>query len=315
MPLRTNAAPKRGAPPARAGAAERDPRSPTLTWDDLRVALAVGRAGSLARAAEVLSVDPATVSRRIAALEAALGAIVFTRTKAGMIATDAGHAVIARAMEIEHRTMLIEEEVAASRTAKGVVRVAGGMWTIARLAAVGVPLMQRDYPELCLRLISCRPPVDLPSGLPTVSLWFEATPRDNEFSITLGEAPYGIYARADRDPSTLPLLSHRNEDGPARAPDRWAIVQSDHSETAPVAASDSMILREAVRAGVGKALLPMCLAENEPQLKRIGSGEPDLVRPLQMHVHPDIVQFTRVQGLINALRANFQTIFGRADAI
>ncbi len=280
-----------------------------MTWDDLRVALAVGRAGSLARASEALSVDPATVSRRINALEQALGSILFTRTKAGMVPTDAGVAMLSRAAEIEHRTFLLEEEVAALGTASGAVRVAGHVWTIAQVAAVAAPLLKAAHPCISLRLIAARPPIDLPTGIPTVSLWFETPQRENEFCITLGNAPYAVYARSDICAETAPMLSHRNEDGPARAPDRWESGQ-DCDGASPLSATDSMILREAVRAGLGKGLLPMCLAAGDPTLRRIGGGGPELVRSLQLHVHPDIVQLTRVRNLIDILRGNFDQIFG-----
>jgi DNA-binding transcriptional LysR family regulator len=45
---------------------------PMIDWDDLRYVLAVKRAGTLNAAARALSVDKATVSRRIGALEDAL---------------------------------------------------------------------------------------------------------------------------------------------------------------------------------------------------------------------------------------------------
>ena len=45
-----------------------------MDWNDLRYLLAVHRHGSLARAAKELKVTKATASRRLAALEKALGA-------------------------------------------------------------------------------------------------------------------------------------------------------------------------------------------------------------------------------------------------
>ena len=45
-------------------------------WDDLKVFLAVARAETLSRAGQSLRMDPATVGRRIARLEAAYGATV-----------------------------------------------------------------------------------------------------------------------------------------------------------------------------------------------------------------------------------------------
>jgi DNA-binding transcriptional LysR family regulator len=81
-------------------------------WEDLRIALAVARAQSLARAADILGVDPGTVSRRIGAAEAALGTILFVRSKTGVTLTDAGRALLTRAAEMEARARRLVEEVA-----------------------------------------------------------------------------------------------------------------------------------------------------------------------------------------------------------
>jgi len=45
-----------------------------MDWDNVRVFLAVARAGQFVAAARRLGLDHATASRRVAALEAALGA-------------------------------------------------------------------------------------------------------------------------------------------------------------------------------------------------------------------------------------------------
>ena len=55
-----------------------------LKWDDLRVFLAVSRAGQLMAAGRALGMDAATVGRRIAALEAARGERLFERSPAAM---------------------------------------------------------------------------------------------------------------------------------------------------------------------------------------------------------------------------------------
>src|SRR5436190_864893 len=53
----------------------------------LRVFLAVARAGRVSVAARKLGVEHTTVSRRLAALESALGAPLFHRTAAGYLPT------------------------------------------------------------------------------------------------------------------------------------------------------------------------------------------------------------------------------------
>lgn len=301
----------KGRPPGRGGGKSEVKRADQrLVWDDLRVLLAVHRAGSLARAAEGLGVDAATVSRRLTALEAALGTILFKRAKAGMSATDAGSAVVRRAAEIEHKMMLIHEDVAETATPTGAVRLVGGMWTIWRFAAVGAPLLHAAHPGVALRLVPTRPPGEVGGEVPSLSLWFEAPPRENEFAIVLGDVPYAVYGPAGTaDAAALPTLAHRSETGTARVPDRWARAREDGRFEPPLAATDSLILREAVRSGLGKALLPMCLGDGDPALQRIGGGPPELARALSLHVHPDSIQLPRVQAVIATLRTSFAAVF------
>ena len=65
----------------------------TMRWDDLRVFLAVARRGRLQAAGRTLGLDPTTAGRRIAALEAALGARLFDRSPEGYALTEAGRSL------------------------------------------------------------------------------------------------------------------------------------------------------------------------------------------------------------------------------
>ncbi|MCW1933522.1 LysR family transcriptional regulator [Pararhodobacter zhoushanensis] len=70
-------------------------------WDDLKVFLAVARGESLSRAGRVLKLDAATVGRRVARLEQALDARLFTRSPQGYVLTDEGGRLVAHAEAIE----------------------------------------------------------------------------------------------------------------------------------------------------------------------------------------------------------------------
>jgi DNA-binding transcriptional LysR family regulator len=61
-----------------------------MNWDDVRIFLAVARAGQFLGAARRLELNHATVSRRIAALEEALRAKLFRRLTTGSELTPAG---------------------------------------------------------------------------------------------------------------------------------------------------------------------------------------------------------------------------------
>ncbi len=72
-----------------------------MNWDDMRVFLAVARAEGLTAAAPVLKMDPATLGRRVARLETAVGAALFVKSPQGYALTDLGMQMRDRAEQAE----------------------------------------------------------------------------------------------------------------------------------------------------------------------------------------------------------------------
>ncbi|XXX81715.1 LysR family transcriptional regulator [Sorangium sp. So ce134] len=93
-------------------------------WDDVRIFLAIHRHGSLGQAGARLGLDTSTVSRRLTALEATLGARLFDRTREGLVPTRIAELVLpaAEAMEAAHRR-LARDASGAEADAEGVVRL------------------------------------------------------------------------------------------------------------------------------------------------------------------------------------------------
>ena len=83
----------------------------SLDWDDLRVALAVAEAGSLAGAARALNVNHTTALRRLDALEARLNTRLFDRQRGGYLPTDAGELLADEARAIAPRIDDIERRL------------------------------------------------------------------------------------------------------------------------------------------------------------------------------------------------------------
>ena len=82
-----------------------------MDWDNVRVFLAVARGGQFVAAAKRLKLDHATVSRRIAALEAALGAKLFDRRTTGAKLTGAGERFMAAAEHMESAFLHAQGEI------------------------------------------------------------------------------------------------------------------------------------------------------------------------------------------------------------
>jgi DNA-binding transcriptional LysR family regulator len=282
----------------------------SMSWDDLKVLLAVSRSGSLTGAATLLGMDQSTAGRRLAALEAELGAILFVRSKSGLAPTDAGQAAISRAAEMEARAQRLAEEVAtADQGPAGLVRLVGNAWTLARLVERALPALLADHPGIEVRTIGGPYRRSLARGEAALALWFEMPPSEAEFAIRLGDVPYAIYAPRDADPATLGWVSFWDDEAPRRAPSRWMEKARRSADTLRLTATDSSVLLGGIRAGIGKGLLPMCLAEGDPAIRRVTQGPPDLVRALHLHAHPDTVQLSRIQVTMAWLRESFAQVF------
>lgn len=279
-------------------------------WDDLKIVLAVARAGSMTLAAEALGIDQSTCSRRLGAIEAGLGTILFLRSKTGMTATESGEIVINRASEIERRVTRLTEDLARSPEGPvGAVRLVGNPWTLERLAGEPALRLLGAHPKLDLRLIPYHPRASQRSD-PTMSLWFEQPPKDFEFAIRLGEVPYAFFRSRAADPRHLPWVSFYDEDSPRLAHVNALERVRRRGEKVRLASGDNRVLMAAIAAGVGKGLLPLCLAGRRPDLVRLEAGPPELVRVLHLHLHPDTVQTQRVQAVTRWLREVFDGAFG-----
>src|SRR5579862_7603120 len=80
-------------------------------WEDIRYFLAVARGGSVRAAAEGLEVTHSTVLRRIAKLEAHLGARMFEKLPSGYRLTNAGEEVLEFAEHMEASSNRLETRV------------------------------------------------------------------------------------------------------------------------------------------------------------------------------------------------------------
>ena len=82
-----------------------------MDWDNVRVFLAVARAGQFVAGARRLGLDHATASRRVAALEAELGARLLERRTTGAQLTSAGERFLAAAEQMESAFLHAQADV------------------------------------------------------------------------------------------------------------------------------------------------------------------------------------------------------------
>ncbi|WP_162933069.1 LysR family transcriptional regulator [Roseovarius sp. EL26] len=280
-----------------------------MNWDNLKILLEISRAGSLTAAAHRLGMDQSTVGRRLNALESDVGSVLFVRSKAGFVATESGHIAVARAQEMEKTSLRLDDELSGPKAgATGLVRLNGNAWTLQRLAETALPTLLQANPDLDVHLESTPPPAPV-RGDATVSLWFEVQPVTTEFAVELGKVPYAVYQSAIIPPKPHDWVQFLDERADRPQIAKSALRQMNDEDRTCVTATDASILLSAVRNGIGKGLLPVCIAHAASGLARTNPGPPEIERPLFMHLNPDTVEYKRIQTTMSWLRKSFNEIF------
>lgn len=129
------------------------PALATLDWDQIRVFLAVARAGQLAGAAGRLGLDVSTVSRRLDKLEQELGVHLFDRTREGTVATAAAEAMLVAAEDMERALAGFAAAVDAIETvAEGVVRLTAMPGVTDAFVAPALAEFHRRFPQVQVEL-------------------------------------------------------------------------------------------------------------------------------------------------------------------
>lgn len=280
-----------------------------MHWDDLKIVLAISRNRTQSAAADVLGLDQSTIGRRLNGFEASLGTVLFVRSKSGFQPTEAGLRVIDHAQRIETQFLLLEDDAQTSTAqSQGPVTITGNHWTLNEIIRGGLSHMLQATTGLRIRFVSRSDHWSLTQGRPELALWFEIEPRDGEFAFPIGAVPYAVYIKDGMDPDTAKWLSF--EDPRAkRAPDRWLRKQGIVSDDIAFASNDAGHLLTAAKAGMGKCLLPCCLADGTPGLVSLPSERPPLVRTLHAHTSADLLQTRRLQSVISWLQTNAPAIF------
>ena len=162
--------------------------------DDLLVLLAVSRSAKFTTAAQTLGLNHTTVSRRIAALEKALGGRVLSRASGGWELTELGAEAVRVAEQVESAVRTLEQPGHTPDPITGVVRMTATDGFSAYIAAPAVARLRRDHPGLSVEIITVtRRALQQRSGLDIEVVVGEPQVHRAE-AARLGEYMLGMYA-------------------------------------------------------------------------------------------------------------------------
>ena len=193
-----------------------------LDWDDLRFYLAVLRSGSLSEAARSLHVAQSTVGRRLASLEASLGARLLNRTPDGYVPTLSGDEVRLQAERIEAEALVLERQVGGRDTRlAGLVRVTCSETIASNLVAPCFGALHLTHPDIMIELIPNPRELSLSMREADVSVRMRRPDQHDLVSRRIGTVAFGLYASADY------LARHGHPDYGGGCPGHHLVTQMD----------------------------------------------------------------------------------------
>ncbi len=282
-----------------------------FNWDDVRFFLTVHREGNLARAGGSLKLDPTTVGRRISSLETRLGARLFDRTSHGYRLTAAGTRLLPRAERIEEEALAVERDVAGTdQRLQGRVRLSATEMLTTRFIAPRLSSFYELFPEICVELVCTNREINLARREADIALRLARPDHEDLVVKKLFTIDLGFYAcpeyveRFGLPPQSGAWDGHRvimfAEGRPFRRENAW---MEDHlRESVCVMRSDSVSsIYSAAVGGLGVALLPCEVAENDPELVRVPFDGSPAPRSAWQAVHRDLRHSARIRAVLDFL--------------
>jgi DNA-binding transcriptional LysR family regulator len=276
-----------------------------MDWNDLRYVLALARHRTLAEAARQLGVDHSTVFRRLRRLEASLGTRLFERSRAGYAATPAGEELVTVAQETETgvtdaRRRLLGRDPGP----RGTLRVTTTDTLLDRLLTPGFAAFMDAYPEIDLEIAASNQMFDLTRREADVAIRPVPDPPEHLVGREVASIGFAVYIPAAwHAPGQQPDLTAHAWVGPDDSLGhlpmaRW--LDAQHHDRRVRYQIDTLVgMREAVRTGLGCAVLPCLLGDDVPGLVRVGDPIPELQGRLWLLSHPDLRGSARVRAFLD----------------
>jgi len=261
-----------------------------LDWQDLRFFVHLARHGSLAATARQLGVDHATVGRRVASLEAALGLRLIDRLPRSCPLTKDGIAIAALADQMEIAAHAVQRRArGATSPLSAVIRVSAPPALAALCIAPNVAELRRVHPGLKIVLQASSALAALDRGEADIAVRLSRPKEKGAVARRIGVMRFGIYATADyaaRPPHEWEFVAY---DGALdHVPQQAWLRRILSGRSIAFEASDLFGQLAAVTSGVGVAVLPTIMGDRESALVRLDVSSEPPKRDLWLITYPDL---------------------------
>jgi DNA-binding transcriptional LysR family regulator len=275
-------------------------------WDHLRYFLAVARAGRLTAAAVALRQDHSTVSRRLAALEAAIGVPLFDRSLQGYRLTSAGERLLPKAEAME-RTALgaLHETRGDDLPISGVVRIGGpdgfGSYFLARR----IGGLTAAYPELTVELVAMPRIFSLSRREADIAIGLSRPTEGRLHAVKLTDYHLGLFAAATylADKPPVEKIEHLRDHALIGYVEDFIFTpELDYLPLiapglSPRLRSSNLVAQfSATLSGAGICMLPQFMADDAAGLTPILPDIVKLTRTFWLITHADLHALPRIRA-------------------
>jgi DNA-binding transcriptional LysR family regulator len=281
-----------------------DKKRSSVDWEDVRFFTALARHGTLAAAARSLKVTHATVARRLANFEAALGRPLFTRGAAGFALNAAGAAALAEAAQMEMAACALADKRELPGNIAGSVRI-----TLARVLADGflaerlAPLQAR-HPELDIELVATSRNLSLARREAEIALRLARPSSGELLARRVMTLDYGFFAAPEYAARLVrgeqPVFI-AFDDGSEYVPEAAWAQKFLSGRRVLLRANSQFAQALAARAGRGVALLPALVARSLGGLVTVPFDDSPPPRELWLLMRPDVARLARVRTVADHL--------------
>jgi len=246
-----------------------------FNWDDLKLFLAVARAGGLSGAASVTGKSPPTLARRMLALEETTGEELFRRLPRGYELTEAGSTLLDKAIGLEAQIVPIGQSSA--NKPSFLVKVSAGSWMTHALCQRVADIVPDDD-SVRLRFISSEQVLDISHRETIIGIRNQRPHQGGLACRKIGLVQFAGYATSK---TIKPWVSVMGNTPSAR----WLAGQNDQKSSIEVTSPRNGL--DLAIAGVARTVLPTFIGDHQSELERVVSPIADLEHDQWLVAHAD----------------------------
>jgi len=287
-----------------------------VDWNDLRLALALGREPTLTSAARAMGTSQPTASRRLAALERAVGAKLFLRGSNGYVPTAAGQKLLGTLSRIAGDLESLDAVAIDDDKAEGRVRVAITDVSALHLLEKALPRLAAKHPSIIVELLVSPRTADLTRREADLAVRLVRPEGADLVARSLGAMKYGFFAtpRYLEQHGELDLAAPRGHSfiepiaEIAESPEGRFMreVIFPRGGRASLRTSNMLVMAHAAGAGIGIAILPAPIAALAPSLVKLAPVREVHARTVYLVTHRDARRITRVRLVAEAIEKDLR---------